>query len=109
MKQKNITEKLESQFKPFTIEMVITIYISFVTDNILINIVYNYSGPSQKESCGNKLQKIYFSSVEISFTECCTKFLMKRFLIKMSFPSCYPAEFFIRLSFYYFYGTKMYL
>ena len=43
MKQKNITEKLESQFKPFTIKIVITIYISFVIDNILINIVYNYT------------------------------------------------------------------
>ena len=43
MKQKNITEKLESQFKQFTIEIVITIYISFVIDNILINIVYNYT------------------------------------------------------------------
>ena len=35
MKQKNITEKLESQFKPFTTEIVNTIYISFVIDNII--------------------------------------------------------------------------
>ena len=63
MKQKNITEKLESQIKPFTIEIVITIYISFVIDNILINIVYSVA--SQKELCGNKFQKyMYFSSVE---------------------------------------------
>ena len=39
----DITEKLESQFKPFTIEIVITVYSSFVIDNILINIVYNYT------------------------------------------------------------------
>ena len=43
VKQRNITEKLESQFKPFTIEIVIIIYISVVIDNILINIVYNYT------------------------------------------------------------------
>ena len=42
VKQKNIIGKLESHFKPFTIEILITIYISFVIDNILINIVYNY-------------------------------------------------------------------
>ena len=43
VKQKDITEKLESQFEAFTIEIVITIYSSFVIDNILINIVYNYT------------------------------------------------------------------
>ena len=43
VEQKNINEKLESQFNPFTIEIVITISISFGIDNILINIVYNYT------------------------------------------------------------------
>ena len=43
VKQKNITEKLKSQIKPFTIEIVITMYISFVIDNIIIYIVYNYT------------------------------------------------------------------
>ena len=65
VKQKNNTENLESQFKP-------SIYISLVIDNKLINIVYNsivYSVASQKKLCGNKLQKIYFSSEETPWYE----------------------------------------
>ena len=72
VKQKNIIEKLKSQFKPFTIDIVITIYISFVIDNILINIVYNYTElftvQLVKKHCVEiNIKNIYFSSVETPY------------------------------------------